>query len=448
VRILISILAAVLTGVGAPRAFAADAGQAEPPAAEQRPGFVAVINMNMMILPGTQSHLEHAINRAAAEGAKALVVALDTPGGVLQTTQYMVQAIFSSPVPVMVYVSPSGASAASAGVFITLAAHVAAMAPGTSMGAAHPVSGTGANIESDMRTKAENITVAMMKSISEQRGRNAEWAEKSVRESTSFTPAEAIDKKLVDFIASDIDELLRKAAGKQVLMGASPTVLGDYSALPRVRYEMQFKDKVVNVLANPNVAALLWLGATTGLTLELYNPGAIVPGVVGIICLLLALGVSQVLPISSAGVMLIIVGALLIATEMYAASGVLGLGGVVAMVFGVIYLIDESLAPGLTVTLWFVIPLAAVFGAFVLLAMREVSSAYRRRRATGQEGMVGCRGTAIEPVTDEEGRVYVNGEYWRAVRSRDETGAIEKDAPVEVTGMRCGLVLEGRRAAG
>ncbi len=405
--------------------------------------FVAVIDMDMMILPGTQAYLEHSIDRAAVEGAKMLVVILNTPGGVLNTTQEMVQAIFSSPVPVAVYVGPSGATSASAGVFITLAAHVAAMAPGTSLGAAHPVTGTGADIEGDMRKKAENITVAMMKSISDQRGRNAKWAEESVKESSSLTPHEALKNNVIDFISSDLNQLLSQIKGKKVMIGTRELVLDDYSKLPRVRYEMVFKNKLINVLGNPNIAALLWLAATTGLTLELYHPGAVLPGVVGLICLLLALGVSQIVPISSMGIMLIAAGALLIVTELYVASGILGLGGVVAMAFGMIYLVDESMAPGISVTLWLIIPVIILLAAGLFYLVGQLLRSFTRKASTGEEGIIGAKGRAVESISDQ-GRVLVQGTYWRAVRAAGSK-SIEKDDVVVVVACK-GLVLEVKKA--
>ena len=312
--------------------------------------YVAVLSMDMMILPGTQSYLEESIARAGREGAKIIVVNLDTPGGVLLTSQEMVQAILNSPIPIVIYVSPSGSTATSAGVFITMAAHIAAMAPGTSIGAAHPVTGEGKDIEGDMRKKAENMTIAMVKAISEQRGRNIKWAEQSVKESSSATAEEALKENVIDLLANDITSLLESIAGKKIKLGSQELELEDYSNLPRIEYEIATRDKVINVLANPNVAALLWMGATTGLSLEIYNPGAILPGVVGLICLVLALQVSQVIPISQSGILLLVLGAALIIADFFVGSAVLAVGGIIALAFGAVYLIDVSQAPGLEVS--------------------------------------------------------------------------------------------------
>ncbi|MFM1848093.1 MAG: hypothetical protein RL417_1567 [Pseudomonadota bacterium] len=409
------------------------------PAAAQVPPSVAVIDMEMMILPGTASYLDEAIERAAAENAKVLIVRLNTPGGILDTSQEMIQEIFAAPIPVIIYVSPSGGTATSAGVFITMAGHIAAMAPGTSIGAAHPVAGDGKDIEGDMRAKAENMTVALVTSVAEQRGRNAAWAEKAVRESVSVGESEALKLGVVDIVAKDIPELLKKAAGRAVKMADQRTVqLEDYANLPVVVYEMSMRDKVLNTFAHPNVAALLWLGATTGLSIELYSPGAVIPGVVGVICLILALAVSQVIPLNVGAVLLMVVGAALIGVEMFFPSFVLGIGGIIAIALGALYLIDGGAAPGLTVDPLVVLPPALIFGVFMLLVAGFAVKNLRRRATTGTSGLVGQRGAALENFT-AEGKVFVNGEIWRATAAQ---GLIEKDSVVEVVRVVDNLTIE------
>lgn len=417
---------------------------AEPESEVKRP-FVGVIDMNMMILPGTQAYLEQAIQRTHDAGGKLLVVLLNTPGGILTTSQEMIQAIFKSPIPIVIYVSPSGATATSAGVFITMAAHVAAMAPGTSIGAAHPVTGEGKDIEGDLRKKAENMAVAMVKAITEQRGRNLNWAEKAVVESSSLTEREALDQKVVDLVANNLDDLLRQIAGMEVALAmGQKVVLEDYSSLPRQSFEMHFKHQVLNVLANPNVAALLWLGATTGLSMELYYPGAILPGMVGIICLILALLVSQIIPISQAGVLLMVVGAILIGLEMFVSSGILGVGGVIAMAFGAIYLVDVSQAPGLPAVAWeAILPAVLVCGGLLMYAVREVAHAYRTKGNTGKESLIGLEGRAMESFSDQ-GVVFVDGEIWKAVL-QPGSPALQKNDRVEVTTLKEGLVVEVKK---
>lgn len=403
--------------------------------------FVAVMDMNMMILPGTAAYLRKTIDQAAQEGAKVLIVRISTPGGMLTSSQEMIQTIFQSAIPVVIYVSPGGATATSAGVFITLAGHVAAMAPGTSMGAAHPVAGDGKDIEGDMRKKAEEMAVALVKSIADQRGRNIAWAEKAVKESSSITEKEALKMSVVDIVAQDIPDLLRQMKGREVKLEQRNFVLEDYSTLPLRNFDISFKDKAVNVLANPNIAALLWLGATTGLTLELYNPGAILPGVVGIICLVLALAVSEIIPLNQGGILLFVLGALMIGLELYVPSGVLAVGGVIAMILGAVYLVDVSRAPDLAVSFEIIIPIVVIVGGFMLFVAHSAYRTLRRRATTGAEGLVGQRGKAIGNFT-KRGKVFVNGEVWDATL---DDGIVEKDAMVEVVEVRDGLLLKVKK---
>ncbi|MEZ4755164.1 MAG: nodulation protein NfeD [Bdellovibrionota bacterium] len=399
---------------------------------------VALIKMDMLILPGTQEYLISTINEAHKTGAKLLIVELDTPGGMLNTTQEMIQKIFSSPIPIVIYVSPTGASATSAGVFLTLAGHVAAMAPGTTIGAAHPVAGDGKDIEGDMRAKTENSTVSMVKAISEQRGRNVEWAEKSVKESLSITEKEAVKKNVVDLVADSVDELLKKLEGRKVQVENKDLILRGVSKLPIKRYQMSFKNEVINVLANPSIAALLWLGATTGISMELYHPGAILPGVVGVICLVLALAVSQVIPITQGGIALLVLGVALIGAELFVPSGIMGIGGVIAIVLGSIYLVDVSEAPGLAVNLKLIVPIALILGLSMLGVVYFVIKAMGRKFETGNEGLVGETGKAGTNISNK-GKVFINGEIWNAV---SEQGIIEKDALVKVEAVLPGLVLK------
>lgn len=428
-RCLGVVLAVLLSSVAAQRVFA------EP--------VVAVTDMEMMILPGTGNHLKESIKKARAMEAQVLIVRLNTPGGLLDTSQQMIQDIFAAPLPVVIYVSPTGGTATSAGVFITLAGHAAAMAPGTSIGAAHPVTGEGKDIEGDMRAKAENMTVALVKSIAEQRGRNAAWAEKAVRESVSVPAEEALQLGVVDLVAKDVPELLKKLKGRTVSVEQKTRVLDDFSTLPVVVIEMSMRDKALNILAHPNVAAILWLGATTGLSVELYNPGAIVPGVVGVICLILALAVGQVIPLNSGAIALLVVGALLIGAEFFFPSLVLGIGGVVALALGALYLVDSGAAPGLAVDPLVVVPPAVAVGLLMLLVVSLGVKTLRRRAATGGAGLIGQRGKSLENFT-AAGKVFVNGEIWRATAA---AGIVEKDAEVEVTRLVDNLTLEVKQVS-
>lgn len=411
----------------------------EAGSAEGRPGFVAILDMDMMILPGTLAYLDASLERAGVEGASLVIVQLNTPGGILESSQRMTQSLLKSKVPVVVYVSPGGATAASAGVFITLAGHVAAMAPGTTIGAAHPVSGDGKNIEGDMRAKVENMTIAMVKAISEQRGRNVEWAEKSVKESSSVTEVEALKIGVVDIVAPNLDDLLRQLKGREVLLDGKKATLPDFSGLERRPYAIKARDAVLNVLANPNVAALLWLGATTGISIELYNPGAILPGVVGVICLVLALAVGQVIPLNSGAILLMAVGAVLIGLEFWVPSGILGLGGVAAIAIGALYLVDAGGMPGLmAVDPMLILPLAAFMGGLMFFVVSRAVKVLRRRPTTGNDGMLGLAGFALECISDT-GKVFVNGETWNAFSNG---GSIPKGSRIEVLSVQSGMRLE------
>lgn len=403
-------------------------------------GHIAVLEMDMIILPGTQGYLEKGIEEATAAGAKAIVVKLDTPGGMLDTTQQMIQEIFKSTIPIIIYVTPTGATATSAGVFITVAGHLAVMAPGTSIGAAHPVTGEGKDIEGDMRKKAENMTVAMVKSIGAERGRNVEWVEKAVTDSDSITEQEALKNNVIDLIAANVHDLLSQAEGKKFKLLDKDFVMPDYSALPVKVYAIGVKDKVMNVVAHPNIAALLWLGATTGLSLELYNPGAILPGVVGVICLVLALTVMQIIPITQTGMILLIVGAFMLVAEMFIPSGILAIGGIVSLVLGSIYLVDTVQAPGLAVDLEVIIPIMLAVSGFFFWVLSVVRKAHTSGATTGKQGLIGQIASA-ERNFGENSKVFVNGEIWNANLTEGDATKIKKGDKLEVLGVENNLTL-------
>lgn len=411
-------------------------------AQEPQKKHIAVIDMNLMILPGTSSYLGRALQKASEDGAAAAVVRLNTPGGLLTAAQSIVQTIFASKIPVIVYVAPTGSAAISAGVFVTLAGHVAAMAPGTSMGAAHPVTGAGEDIQGDMRTKVESITTKLVESIAAERGRNVEWAVKSVRESSSVTDREALKIGVVDIVADNLSDLLKRIKGKEVTLAKGKVILDDYSELPVVNYDIGVKEKVLNLFANPNVAALLWAGATGGLSIELYNPGAILPGVVGVICLILALAVSDAIPVTTGGVLLLALGAALIGFELYMPSGVLAVGGIVSLVLGMLYLIDTSQAPDLQVSLALIVSTAVVLGTILFLLVRVVVKNFGRKAQTGAEGLVGEVGIAIGNVS-ESGKVSLNGEIWNASAV---SGILEQGAKVRVVSVGPGLQVVVERS--
>lgn len=410
--------------------------QSSDSAAQQ---IVVVMPLHEIILQGTEEQFNRAVELAKERNAAALIIELNTPGGVLQTTQSMTQSIFQSSIPIIVYVSPTGGSATSAGVFLTVSAHVAAMAPGTSIGAAHPVNGDGKDIEGDMRKKAENATVAMARGLAQQRGRNADWVERAVRESISVTASEAVKEKVVDFEAATMDELLRKIAGRTVVVAGTPRTLTDLSTASRIVVEPNVRESVINFLGHPNVAALLWLAATTGLSIELYNPGAVLPGVVGVIALVLALAVSQIIPLNEAALLLFVTGAGMIGLEFVFPSFVLGIGGIAAMIAGALYLVDSQAAPGLAVSLPIVIPTAAVLGGLILLAVTVAAKAAGRKVSSGVEGLVG-RELVLDKPMGSKGSLLVEGELWRVEREDSHAGELAAGSKIRVVRLK-GLTL-------
>lgn len=372
------------------------------------------------ISPATVDYVDSAVADAAEQDAAALIIRLDTPGGLLNSTKTIVQTLLASTVPVIVHVAPSGASATSAGVFVTMAGHVAAMAKGTTIGAAHPVSGGGQDISGDMRQKVENYAVSFVESIAEKRGRNVEWAEKAVRESVSITESEALDLNVIDVVADDVASLLAQIEGREVDLAGRRVRLSfadEDGRSPRiVDIPMTFRQRVLSVVSDPNIAYLLMMAGILGLYMEFSNPGAIFPGVAGVICLLLALLAAQVLPINSIAVLLLIVGFAFLAAEAFLPSfGVLGFGGIVAITLGSLFLYtpDSQLFVDRSLIATTVLVFSAVAAAILVTVVRD----RRRRPATGAEGLVGASGTTISPV-HRHGKIRVHGEIWNATSER------------------------------
>ncbi len=400
---------------------------------------VNLIVIDGSINPAADEFIRESIATSARDGAEALVIQLDTPGGLLTSTKRIVKQLLGAPLPVIVYVAPAGASATSAGVFVTMAAHVAAMAPGTTIGAAHPVGSGGGDVVGDMRKKIENFTASFGKSIAERRGRNVAWAEKAVRESVSVTEKEAVAKKVVDLVASDLPALLAAASGREVQVRDHTVRLAIGSATQVTRLEMRLKDRVLDVIADPNIAYLLFMAGLLGLYVEISHPGLVLPGVVGGISLLLALAAFQVLPINSTGVLLLFFAIALIVAEVFAPSGVLGVGGVVAFALGSLLLFDT---PDSTIAVDRGVVVAAVLvvGAAVATVSWLVLRAHRRPVATGAEGLVGEVGVVREMRADGA-RVFVHGEHWDASCE----GALDPGERVEVVRVESGLRLRVRR---
>ncbi len=374
-------------------------------------GEVVRLRVEDTIQPASQQFIERALAEAVERDAALVVMELDTPGGLVDTTRDITTAIMTSPVPVVVFVNPPGARAASAGFFILLAADVAAMAPGTNTGAAHPVGGQGENLPEDVRDKVTNDAAAMVRSLAEQRGRNPETAERTVIESISLTAEEALEEGLIDLIATDITDLLEQLDGFEVTRFDGDIERLDFDQEQVVEIEPSFSERLFSVLANPNIAYLLMALGALGLYVEITHPGGILPGVVGVIFLLLGLYSVSVLPISWAGVALIFVALMLFILEVKVTSyGLLTVGGVISFVLGSLMLFDGPI-PDMRVSMGVVLPTALVVAAVTGFLLTRVLRAHRERPMTGREGLVGDEGRAINELAPD-GKVAVHGEYW------------------------------------
>jgi len=397
-------------------------------AAHADAGRVYTLRVEGVIDPVVMNYVERGISEAESGGAEALVIQMDTPGGLDTSMRGVIKAILDSRVPVITYVYPRGGRAASAGSFILVASHVAAMAPQTNVGAAHPVDmGTGEAVGDKITKDA----AAYMASLAEGRGRNATLARSFVTNSTSLTESQALEAGIIDIIAGDLDSLLDQVDGMEVETADGVRVLHTRGA-EVVAITLSPREEFFHIISNPNVAYILFLAGFYGIIFELSSPGAILPGVVGGICILLALWSFQALSISVAGLGLIIFAIMLLILETQIAShGILALGGIVALFLGSLMLIDAEKEPFVRISLDLIILTTAVTAAFVLLAVGLVVKSRRRKPATGVEGMLGETGKAVTDL-DPEGTVFVHGERWRA-RARD--GAIPKDAKVKVVGV-------------
>lgn len=414
--------------------------------AEEGEPAIARIVIDGTINPAVGEFVHESIARAEREGAAALLIELDTPGGLLHTTRTIVKDILAAPVPVIVYVAPSGAGAGSAGTFITLAAHVAAMAPGTSIGAAHPVGGQGQEIDGPMGEKIENFTTSFSEAIAKQRGRNVEWAAKAVRESVSVTADEAAKLKVVDVVAKDVDALVAMVKDRtaEVAGAKRPLDLGrTIDADGRVRlhdYDMRLAQRVLNVLADPNIAYLLMMAGLLGLYIELTHPGFGLPGVVGGICLLLALTALHVLPVNYGGLALLLLGAgMLVAEAFLPTFGVLGVGGLVAFLIGSLFLFDRD-ATGIAVSRSLVATAGGGVALIMLVIATLVVRSQRARVHGGAEGMIGEVGV-VRSALGPAGTVVVRGEHWNAVAE----APVPPGSSVEVVAVD-GLTLRVRPA--
>jgi len=398
-----------------------------PPAVPAAPPPVFnKITVSGAITPPMAEFILANIEEASREGRAGLIILLDTPGGLDLAMRDIAKGILNAPLPVIVFVYPAGARAASAGVIVTVAAHVAAMAPGTNIGAAHPVAIGFGGGDKTMMEKVENDAAAYVRGIARQRGRSEEWVERAVRKSESVTAEEALKKGVIDLVAADVPELLRGIDGREVKVGGKTVVIKTQGAVVTEK-KMGTRQRVLTAISDPNVAYILFLLGLAGLYFEFSHPGVILPGVVGAISLILAFFAMQTLPINYAGILLIVLGVILFIAEMKVVShGILTVGGIISLVVGSLMLF-ESPDPALRVSLDVMIPSLVIITLFFVAVIVLVVRAQLRRKRTGREGMVDAEGVAVTDV-DPVGKVLVKGEYWQATSVRP----IKAGMPVRV----------------
>ncbi len=402
---------------------------------------VHVITVDGTINPSTSDFIHEQIERAIEHGAECLVIRLNTPGGLLKSTRVIVSDMLGSRVPIIVYVAPAGSQAASAGVFITLAAHIAIMAPGTNIGAAHPVT-LGEQQDSIMMQKSTNDAAAFIRTISEKRHRNIAWAEDAVRKSLSLTETEALKRNVIDTIASTMDDLLNAVDGRSVETSSGTVVLKTQHA-SIVTIERSFAGKLLDILSDPNIAYIFMMLGIYGLLFELYNPGLIFPGIVGVVCLILAFYSLHTLPINYAGLGLIIFAIILFVLEIKIVShGMLTVGGVVSLLLGSLMLIRTESAFDVISLSWKVIVVSAVVSAaFFIFIIGMGIRAQRLKPTTGIQGMIGEIGETITPL-EPDGKVRIHGEIWTAVSLE---GKIDTGTKIQADGLD-NLTLKVRKA--
>ncbi len=403
-----------------------------PAGAFARP--VLTLDLDGAVGPATADHFARGLKHAAAEDAQLVVLRMDTPGGLDTSMRAIIKDILASPIPVATYVAPSGARAASAGTYILYASHVAAMAPGTNLGAATPVAvdvpGLGAPPKPGeegkpapkdaMAEKAMSDAAAYIRSLAQLRGRNAEWAEEAVRKSVSLSAREALDQKVIDFVADDIPHLLKQVDGRKLKLASGSEVLLATTDAPVIRFEADWRTRLLTAITSPGVALILMMIGVYGLFFEFYNPGFGVPGVVGAICLLLGLYALHQLPVNYAGLALIVLGIAFMVAEAFVPSfGILGLGGIAAFVFGAVILIDTEV-PGFGIPIALIVGIAiisaVIIGAIVAFALK----ARHRPVVSGAEELVGSEGEVIN---------CENGQCWARVHS--ELWKVQGDASLE-----------------
>jgi len=393
---------------------------------------VYIIQVADAISPGTADFIKSGIKTAEENGAACVIIELDTPGGLAESMRLIVQNILASKVPVVVFVYPGGARAASAGVMITMAADVAAMAPGTNIGAAHPVGAGGKEIDKTMSEKVINDMVAQAKSVAEKRDRNAKWVEDAIRESVSVTETEALKENIIDLVATDTDDLIKQLNGREI-KDRGILKLDD---VKKVTIKETLRTKILKTISNPNIAYILMMIGLAGLYFEFSHPGAIFPGVIGAIALILAFFAMQTLPVNYAGILLIVLAIIFFIMEMKITSyGLLSVAGVVSLLLGSLMLFKGS-APEMKLSLQVVLPTIILISGFFVAVAGLVFRAQISKPTTGSAGLVGKIGVVKKALTPE-GKVFVHGELWNA-RAKDP---IDKDAKVRVVQV-VDLILE------
>jgi membrane-bound serine protease (ClpP class) len=399
---------------------------------------VSLIKIDGAIGPATASYISRSIAEASAQNAQCLVIQLNTPGGLLDSTQTIVQSFLGSNLPVVVYVAPTGATATSAGCFITVAASVAAMAPATTIGAAHPVTlggnptGGEEKLDETMKKKLENFSVSYMEAIAARRHRNVEWAKSAVRESASISAEKALELKVIDLIAIDLPDLLKQLNGRVADGKTLKTAGAEISEI-----QMSASERIFQKLWRPEVMFILMLIAIYGIIGEMTTPGAILPGVVGAVALILALYLAAILPVNVTGLALIALALMLFIFDIYAPThGVLTVGGIISFLIGSLMLFNRA-DPLFRLSLSYIIPATLVTAAFFIFVIGKGLRAQLLPVKAGAETMVGKKVTTLTPIDSRGGRIFVEGEYWNAVSDRP----VEKGEVVEIAAVQ-GLTLK------
>ena len=407
----------------------------------QQGGHIDVLTVSGVIDPWASSYVQRGISVAERDGAEALIVVLNTPGGTLGATQDITTGMLGARVPIIVFVYPSGGGAGSAGTFILLAANIAAMAPGTTVGAAHPIDVSGQDIPADARTKATNYAASMIQSIAEQRGRNADWAAQAVRESIAATAQEALDQKVIDLVADSPDDLVNKVDGMVVQTSAGELTLHTRRA-GLVNIDMTLPEQFLHTLINPNIALVLLSIGLLAISVEIYHPGATIPAILGGICLVLALVALGNLPVNWGGVILIVTAVILFIVDVKVSSVALTVGGLAAFVLGGFLLFTpltptSPVMPKVSVSPAVVLTVAGILGAFFVFALGAAVRGRHYPVVSGREALVGAIGMVTSDL-DPIGQVRVRGEVWTATA---QEGPVPQGASVQVVGIE-GLQLK------